>query len=288
MMDRVIQKAHAKINLFLNILNKRNDGYHSLQMIMAPLHLHDTVVVSKSQHERCRSNNPALPTDRHNLCVQALHLMRQSYPVIENVDIYIHKIIPICAGLGSGSTNAAAVIQALIQLYQLNVSSEQQSMIASQIGMDVPFFLYKEPMIAYELGNQLKTCVVRSYQVVLVKPKTNISTQAAYALFDSSERQSTQLDYPDFRCQDEKKLSSMLLNVFEPIIFKHYAEVEQVKQDLLSAGAPCACLTGSGSAVFALFIDKHRARKVYDAMRWKYDEVFLTVILGNDSFQQIK
>ena len=280
-MNQVILNSHAKINLFLRILNKRDDGYHSLQMIIAPLELHDTIVVSKSHQDRCHSNNNSLPTDQSNLCIQALQLMRQYYPVIKGVDIYINKIIPTGAGLASGSTNAAAVIKALIQLYQLKVSHEKQSIIASNVGMDVPFFLYNEPMIAYERGDKLKACVVRSYLVVLVKPKTFISTQAAYALFDSVQCQYTKIDYPDFTTHDETKLSSMLLNDFEPIIFKKYAVVKQVKQDLLIAGAPCACLTGSGSAIFSLFINKNKAMKVYDAMRNKYDEVFLTSILGN-------
>lgn len=280
-MNQVIINSHAKINLFLRILNKRDDGYHSLKTIFAPIALHDTIVLQKSTHDRWGSNNDSLPTDQNNLCMKALQLMRQYYPAIKGVDIYVHKIIPTGAGLGSGSTNATAVIKALIQLYQLNISHEKLSMIASTISKDSPFFLYNEPMIGYELGDKLKACTVRSYEVVLVKPKTFISTQQAYALFDSEQCQNTKIDYPDFTTDDETKLSFMLSNDFESIIFKHYPVVEQVKLDLLIAGAPCACLTGTGSAVFALFINKNKAIKVYTEMRSKYDEVFLTSILGN-------
>lgn len=280
MMNQVIVNAHAKINLFLRIINKRDDGYHSMQMIMAPLALHDTLVVRKSVYDRYGSSNDSLPSDNANLCIKTLQLMRQYYPVIKGIDIYINKIIPTGAGLGSGSTNAAAVINALIQLYQLNVCHEKKALIASNIGMDVPFCLSNEPMIAYERGDKLSACAVRSYLVVLIKPRTFVSTQKAYALVDSADYQQTEIAYPDFTTEDEMALSSRLSNDFEPIIFKKYPLIKQVKQDLLMAGAPCASLTGTGSAVFALFINKNKAIHVYNTMRCKYNEVFFTSILG--------
>ncbi len=124
--ETITLNSHAKINLFLRVLNKRSDGYYNVQMVIAPLELHDIITVTKSDKDSLCSYNPLVPLNQNNLCMQALKLLRTHYPQISSIAIDINKVIPIAAGLGGGSSNAATLIQTLIKLFNLKISLKQQ------------------------------------------------------------------------------------------------------------------------------------------------------------------
>ncbi len=251
-------KSFAKINLGLLITGKREDGYHSLETIFAPINWYDVIEFSDSGVISMSCSNVTLPIDDNNLCIRAAKALQQFAGISRGVTMKLHKQVPFGAGLGGGSSDAATVLRVLNDLWQINASSSDLHALAVALGADVPYFLeIKGLAYAKGIGDDLDDLgFTLPYYVVTVFPEEHISTVWAYKNF--YRRFDRQL--PDLKASvsalclsGHKDVLPVFENDFEPAVFDQFPAVRQVKSTLLDAGSLFASLSGSGSAVFGLF-----------------------------------
>lgn len=280
----VTVKAPAKINLTLDIVGKRADGYHDVAMVMQTVSLYDTVTVGTTDGggEGIEVSCPAypdVPTDDSNIVCKAAKAFFQTTGVDPKpLKITIDKVIPMQAGLAGGSTDGAAVVLALNQLFDTHLKMEEMADICARFGSDVPFCLLGGTMLATGTGTTLKKLrAMPSCCIVICKPEISVSTAAAYAACDA--RQPKGFLYTDelikrLYSRDIRGLSTCLYNEFEQVM--ELPEISEIKMLMLSHKALGASMSGSGSAVFAIFLDKKRAENCVNILKEKYNKVFLT------------
>lgn len=252
-------RPHAKINIGLFITGKRADGYHNLQTLFYPAPLHDALVLTPivGDTPTLDVGGIALAGDvQQNLCLRAWQALRQLVPTLPAVHIKLDKHIPAGAGLGGGSSDAAFTLRGLVQLFDLVISKPVLHQLAVQLGADVPFFLYDEPMLATGIGDVLTPFALDlSYRIQLVTPNVVSNTVEAYRGLDISQ------------CTTNKDLAQLLqlpiaqwrdavVNDFEPSVFARYPMLAVLKQELYAQGAVYASMSGSGSALYGLFPQK--------------------------------
>lgn len=244
----------AKINLGLQIVRKREDGYHDLQTVFYPTSFyHDIMTLTPCSAEfefELESEEDLGPSD-NNLCVKAFRILQQDYG-IEGVHLYLGKGIPTGAGLGGGSADAAFSLKLLVDAFQLPVTEEQMLHYALQLGSDVPFFLYNQPMYATGRG-EVMTPVdldLSAYQLKIVKPDIHVSTKEAYAGITPKE---SNIFLPNVLQQDVSTWKGVVVNDFEESVFAKHPELREIKEAFYRDGALYASMSGSGSAVFGIF-----------------------------------
>ncbi len=276
-------KARAKINLTLDVIGKRPNGYHDVQMIMQQISLADDIHIKKrtdSQiHITC--TDPYLPVDGSNIVYKAAALMQQTYGLKTGFDIHIVKNIPVCAGLAGGSTDAAATLKGINALAQLNLDLDTLMALAFKLGADVPFCLLEGAALAEGLGEKLMPINgLIGFFLVLVKPNFGVSTQEVYQALDYKnvpERPDTAAMLAAIERGDKRKVAENLCNVLESVTCVKYPEVAAVKQRLVSYGAQGVLMSGSGPTVFGIFKDKARADKAHKAIRKQYPQSYSVV-----------
>jgi 4-diphosphocytidyl-2-C-methyl-D-erythritol kinase len=260
----MIVRAYAKVNLGLHVLGKRPDGYHTIETVFRLVDLYDEIEILQNDHGIHFSTNSAeLSNDISNLCVRAAHLLRDLTGTHMGVEITLKKQIPIGAGLGGGSADAAAVLKGLTKLWSLDITRDELQTISASLGSDVPFFFTGMTAFATGRGEILDPFDLKlPYTILLVTPRIHVSTGWAYAQlgpFPKTKR-------PDLRgtleagIADKVRLQNDLTNDFEEAVFKHHPEIAAIKATLLREGATCALMSGSGSSVFGLFADPATAR----------------------------
>lgn len=258
-----IVKSRAKINLSLKIVNTREDGYHDLEMVMIPLELHDVIEITRDpslMDTYITCDDVGLAHLHNNLCTKAVDAMRKEFGFKDNFNINIHKEIPFAAGLGGGSSNAAAVITSLIKILKLKADPEVINKVALSIGADVPFFIEGKPSFVTGLGEKLQQIPVKStYHCLIVKPKKGLSTKDVYSVSDSCEKENINSnDVLEALKEDNfEKLGASIGNDLYAPALKILPEVKDVVDGLKNAGFPVAAMTGSGSACFGLSKDAH-------------------------------
>ncbi len=246
-------KADCKINLGLDILRRREDGYHDIETVMLPVsQLYDTITVERADELHFEQTGIAVdcPPER-NLCIRAYALMQQRYG-IPQVSISLDKRVPFGAGLGGGSSDASAVIKALNLLFKLDLSEDDATALAAELGSDTAFFIADRPMLCSGRGEKMQPVDIDlsgSYLAV-VKPPFGISTAEAYSGVRPCIPASPLID----RLHDDRRTwQSEVVNAFERHIFAAHPTLCDLKQQLLDAGAYYAAMSGSGSALFGLF-----------------------------------
>lgn len=262
----VERRAPAKINLGLHVLRKRDDGYHDVETVLHRIGWADTITVEHADTLAMTCSDPALPTDERNLCMQAALRLAAAFDVDRGAQIHLDKRVPYGAGLGGGSSDAAATLQALVQLWDLDATADDLHTCAAEIGADVPFFLLDAPAAcATGRGDELAplTSNGRPFQlaqsVLVVAPPVSVSTPEAYRLVTPNDKAR-----PDVctlvasgaveRWQDE------LRNDFEAPVARWRPSVATARAMLEDAGATYVSLSGSGTAVYGLFASEDRAR----------------------------
>jgi 4-diphosphocytidyl-2-C-methyl-D-erythritol kinase len=250
---------NCKINLGLNILRKRSDGFHELETVFYPLPIHDILEIVFLKKLRGRPGIPfsisGLEIDgkkNSNLCLKALKLLKKKIPQIPSVQLHLHKVIPAGSGLGGGSADAAFTLKVLNETCSLNLSEEQLINFASQLGSDCPFFIINKPCFSKGRGELLEeiNLDLSPYKIVLANPGFAINTREAFtgikpALSDVSIKEI--IKRPIETWKDDLK------NDFEKTTFSQYPVIEKIKNDLYNAGALYASMSGSGSTVFGIF-----------------------------------
>lgn len=275
----IIEKAPAKINLGLDIVGRRSDGYHDLSMIMVSVDLNDYITVSEIDDNAIivESNNHKMPLNDKNDVFKAAKLIREAYHISSGIKIELQKSIPICAGLGGGSTDAAATIRALNQLWQLHLSKQEMVAIGLEIGTDVPYCL--EAGCAFVSG---KGEIVEhldhhpSAWVVLVKPDFGISTRTIFPEIDCQTI--SRVDIASLKeailTGNYKQMIANMGNSLEDITIKRKPFIQKIKQRMLSCGADVALMSGSGPTVFALCQSEKKANRIVNSMRGFCNEVY--------------
>jgi 4-diphosphocytidyl-2-C-methyl-D-erythritol kinase len=263
--------AYAKINLTLDVLGKRDDGYHDVETVLHTLELHDTVIIREADHGiTVLCDHYAVPTDVQNLVFRTAQLVRETYGVDRDIQIEIHKRIPPASGLGGGSSNAAVTLLGLAQMWKLRLDNRQLLAVASQIGSDVPFFLVGGAALATGRGERVQYLhTLPTTWVVLACPNIEISTAWAYRELDLGgirRRPDTEALIAALRSENVAGVAANLGNVFEPLVSSRYPRVADAKARLLAAGAVGASLTGTGPVVFGLFERESDARRAAEEM----------------------
>jgi 4-diphosphocytidyl-2-C-methyl-D-erythritol kinase len=252
-------KAYAKINLGLQIVGKRSDGFHNIETVFHRINLYDEITLGAYETISLSVNSPAIPQDKENLCWKAAELLQQEFQTKQGAHIRINKNIPVGAGLGGGSSDAAAVLQTLPKLWNKNAEQSLLHTLAIRIGSDVPFFLGHQSAYAEGRGEKLSYLHVElPYWIVVVNPGIHVSTAWAYntvfrkrnGIFPHRTTLKNMCSLPP------AQWLPAITNDFEEIVFEAYPEIGKIKTKLLALKAVSALLSGSGSSVFGFFEDE--------------------------------
>ena len=268
--------APAKINLFLDVLNKRDDGYHNLSMIMQTIDLCDEIDIEKAEKISLECNKDGIPLNEKNLVWKAADLFFEYTKINGGCKIYLKKVIPDGAGLGGGSSDAAQVLIALNEIYDTKLSNEQLKGIAVKIGADVPFFIDKGCCLAEGIGDILTPIENNTNPYVLVyKPEVSISTKWVYESLNlNNKKEKNKDELIELLRVGNMKFYDGIFNVLEDVSITKYPEIEDVKNKFKNLGATNAMMTGSGSAVFAIFVDEIKAKEALG--HFEKERIFFT------------
>jgi len=278
----VTVEANAKINLTLDILGKRQDGFHEVAMVMQTIGLHDTLVMEKTERDiELSINVPWLKADEKNLAWRAAELIRQEYGIEGGVRIELTKRIPVAAGLAGGSADAAAVLKGMNDLYGLQLDEEKLCELGARLGSDIPFCIKGGTMLATGRGEVLtRLSDMPETWVVLAKPRISVSTAWAYQNYDEQGAER----HPDNEAikqaiarGNRKAVAGLLCNVLESVTIKRYDIIAEYKQMMLDKGAMASMMSGSGPTVFGLAKSREQAESIADVLRQKTNaDVFVT------------
>lgn len=283
-MNSIILKGRAKINLTLDVVGKRENGYHDLEMIMQSINLFDTIYIRKTKIKgvRLKSNYSWLPTNEKNIAYKAATLFFEETGIDGGVAIEITKRIPVAAGLAGGSTDAAATLVGLNRLYETKLSKERLMEMGLKLGADVPFCIVRGTMLAEGIGEELTQlpAMPQTY-LVLVKPSISASTAVVYKNLDINHikrHPDTQRVIKALEQGKVQEIAENMANVLEEVTIGMYPEIEGIKEKLMEHGAMGAMMSGSGSAVFGLFESKEAANKAsrYFKIHEHMREVYVT------------
>ena len=266
-------KANAKINLGLDVLRKREDGYHDLRMIMQSISLHDVLelTLTRTPGIRIRTNLGFLPVNEDNLVHKAAALLFEEFGTEQGVFIDLKKNIPVAAGLAGGSSDAAAVLTGLNRMLDLKLTTEELMERGVRIGADVPFCILKGTALAEGIGEQLTVLpALPRCSILLVKPPVHVSTKYVYTHLRADELS----EHPDIDGQIEALhtgdlacLSAKMGNVLETVTGEKYPVIKSIENDMLEAGALAAIMSGSGPTVFGIFDNADRAEVCRNSLR---------------------
>ncbi|WP_295794975.1 4-(cytidine 5'-diphospho)-2-C-methyl-D-erythritol kinase [Mucilaginibacter sp.] len=243
---------NAKINIGLNVLNRRDDGYHNLETIFYPVNIKDALEIVVADELSFESSGLEIPGRvEDNLCIKGYRLLKNDFN-LPPVKIHLHKHIPIGAGLGGGSADAAFFIRLINQNFNLGMTDEQMIGYARKLGADCAFFIKNKPVFAFEIGDEFEPVWLdlSKYQVVLVMPPVHVSTAEAYRGVKPAPVKDSLMDLIYEPIADWKKY---IKNDFEASVFKSHPEIRGVKAALYEAGALYASMSGSGASVFGIF-----------------------------------
>jgi len=245
---------NAKINLGLSVTEKRADGYHNIETVFYPVALCDALEIIPSEDGNTEMQLSGLPVpgnSSENLCLKAYYLLKKDFH-LPPVKIYLLKGIPVGAGLGGGSSDAANMIKLLDKTFSLNISAEKMQDYASQLGSDCAFFIENKTVFAYERGDMFRKAEVdlRNYHIAIVKPPVHVNTAAAYAGIKPGKAVHAVEEVIHLPVSDWK---GRLINDFEDTVFAQYPEIKSIKERFYALGAVYASMSGSGSAVYGLF-----------------------------------
>ena len=285
-MNEIELKSLAKINLGLDVLGRRENGYHDVRMVMQSIYLHDEVKIEKKRREGIEivSNLRFLPIGEGIIAYKAAHMLIEEFSLEGGVRITLNKHIPVAAGLAGGSSNAAAVLFGMNRLFRLGLSKEELMERGVTLGADVPYCVMRGTVLAEGIGEILTPLpACPKCHVLIAKPPISVSTKLVYEKLDSHEIE----DHPDIdgiidglKAHDIEKVASSMGNVLEKVTIEEYPVIEQIKNVMKEQGALNAMMSGSGPTVFGIYDSKEKARKAAAKIREKQlaKQVYVTGI----------
>jgi len=274
-------RACGKINWVLDVLSKRSDGYHEVEMIMQSVDLCDIITITDTNNGiTLDSNWDFIPRDKNNLAYRAAEMMKNSENVNRGADIFLYKRIPAAAGMGGGSADAAAVLLGLNRLWRIGKSDAQLIDMAVSLGADVPFFILGGTALAHGIGEKLTPLdPLEDVWILLVKPDFGVSTAHVYGNLDLREvmeRPDTKGMLNVLEQKDLKGISDYMCNVLEQVVIKMHPEVEEIKREMRLNGALGSLMSGSGPIVYGLF-ESHKISQIcFHRLSKSYPQCFLT------------
>ena len=277
-------RSFAKINISLNITKKRDDGFHELDSVMLPISLHDSLVISKlnaAQDNFVTVDDFSIGTFSYNLATFSIEKLQSIYHFNDKFRVLIHKVIPIQAGLGGGSSNAACTIKAVNSMLKLGATDEELIEIGKSLGCDIPFFIKCKPARVQGVGEVLTPINIKNnYYVLLVKPEAGCSTREIYAISDTMDLKVCNIENVIKALEegDDDLLADNISNALQEPAIKSVPAIQTIIDELRENGLKMVQVTGSGSAVFALSTDKALLKKIFKKLEDKY-EVELAKVL---------
>lgn len=274
-MDTIQLKAMGKINLGLDVVRRREDGYHEVRMIMQTVHVYDKLELTKRQDSAItiRTNLSDLPTDKNNLVYKAAKLLMDEFPSITGVDISLEKNIPVAAGMAGGSTDAAAVLIGVNQMFDLGLSQEDLMKRGVKIGADVPYCIMGGTALAEGIGEKLtRLPSAPQCYVLLAKPPVGVSTKYVYENLHANDLKPEQHPNIDGQIRaieqgDLYAMSAIMGNVLETVTIPACPVIADIKTFMKEHGAINAMMSGSGPTVFGLYDDEEKAKDAYLALK---------------------
>ena len=270
-MDKFIVESPAKINLGLNVVRKREDGYHDLETIFIPLLLSDKITLTKSNKSSFRTDSELLNQLKDNLILKAIRLLQDFTDRKFVLDIFVEKVIPIGGGLGGGSSNAATTLKTVNKMFDLGLNYQELSKLAIELGSDVPYFLNPVPSYAESRGELLYPLNIEiPYPILIVNPGIKIDTAWAFKKIRpvssvKNLRQILQENLDDF-----DKLKSCVKNDFEEVVFNEFPLLKQIKEELYKQGAEFALMSGTGSTIYGIFSNLQKANWAEEYFKQNY------------------
>jgi 4-diphosphocytidyl-2-C-methyl-D-erythritol kinase len=274
-------KAYAKINISLDVTGKKDDGYHLLRMIMQTIDVYDLISVDETLSGITLSCNKSfIPTDDRNLAYKAAKLFLDNYNIRAGVSIKIRKNIPVAAGLAGGSTDAAAVLKCMRDIFKPEIGDTELMELGVRIGADVPYCIVGGTALCEGIGEIVKPMkAFKDKIVVLVKPSFGVSTKDVYTSLDLNKiykHPETDELVSAMEQGDLKFVAENMKNILENVTLKKHQSLRELKKDFMQMEALGVMMSGSGPSVFAFFDDMMKAQSCYDRMKNKYKEVFIT------------
>ena len=281
----MLVKAPAKINLSLDVLHKRSDDYHEVKMIMTTIDLADRIELTALEENKITiiSYDRFIPDDSRNLAYQAALLLKQKYDIKKGVLISITKTIPVAAGLAGGSSDAAATLRGLNQLWNLGLNLDELAKIGSEIGSDVSFCVYGGTAIATGRGEVIEHIdPPPQCWVILAKPAIGVSTADIYRRLDLNSAKHPDVDgmVNAITAKNYGEICCLLGNVLEDVTLKLYPEVAHIKEQMKKFGADAVLMSGSGPTVFGLVQHDSRMHRIYNGLRGFCERVFAVRMMG--------
>ena len=282
-------KALAKINLGLDVVRRREDGYHEVRMIMQTIHLYDRLDIKRTKESgiQIQTNLSFLPVNENNLIYKAAKLLMDEFSITDGVSVKLDKRIPVAAGMAGGSTDAAAMLFGMNRLFSLGLTKRQLMERGVQIGADVPYCIMRGTALAEGIGEELSQLPpMVKCPVLIAKPSISVSTKFVYQnlkLDDTTVHPDIDLLIEDIRAKSLYDIAAHMGNVLETVTIPNYPVIDEIKKHMLSHGAVGAMMSGSGPTVFGLFDDEATAKKAYKAMRSSHlaRQVYLTSVYNN-------
>lgn len=289
-MDNISLKALAKINLGLDVVRRRDDGYHEVRMIMQTINLFDRFEIKKIKESaiKIHTNLFFLPVNENNLVYKAAKLLIDEFGIQEGVSVGLTKKIPVAAGMAGGSTDAAAMLFGMNRLFGLGLSKKQLMERGVKIGADVPYCIMRGTALAEGIGDKLSPLpAMVKCPVLIAKPQISVSTKFVYQnlkLDDKTVHPDIDRLIEDIRNKDLKAVSDHMGNVLESVTIPNYPVISQIKEQMMDSGAVGSMMSGSGPTVFGLFDDSRTAQLAFGKIKRSglAKQVYLTSIYNNN------
>ena len=274
-------KAYGKVNISLDVVGKREDGYHLLSMIMQNIDLYDEIEVEKQQCGiTLECNKSYVPVDNRNLAYKAAEIFKERYDIVDGVKINIEKNIPVSAGLAGGSTDAAAVLKVMNELFKVNATEEELMELGLKLGADIPYCIHGGTALCEGIGEIITP--IKSFRdkiIVLVKPAFGVSTKEVYKNFNLEkvkQHPKTSEIINAIENDDLNFVASNMKNLLENVTLRKHKILIKIKEEMNACGAINSMMSGSGPTVFAFFDDMLKAQRCFEKMKKKYSDVFIT------------
>ena len=281
-MNSITLKSRAKINLSIDVLGKRQDGYHLVEMIMQTIDLYDLIEINEKDNDQItiKSTSDEIPLDCNNLVYKAANLIKKTFNINKGVEIHIKKNIPVAAGMAGGSSNAAAVLVGLDKLWNLNLSNQQLEEIGLKLGADVPFCINGGAVLALGIGEELTPIkgLTKDVCILVCKPDLFVSTKEVYECIDSKDidkRPNNKFLIECLKNEDTRQLAENMFNVLEGVTMDKHPVIQQIKDIMTNNRALGAMMSGSGPTVFGLYENREDAVKCKAILEKQFKQTFV-------------
>jgi 4-diphosphocytidyl-2-C-methyl-D-erythritol kinase len=281
-MNSIDLKSRAKINLSIDVLGKREDGYHIVEMIMQTIDLYDNLKISEIQEDiiKIKSNSTDIPLNQDNIVYKAAEILKKRFYIKRGIEISIQKNIPVAAGMAGGSSNAAAVLVGLNKLWDLGLSEDELKEIGLQLGADVPFCITGGSALAQGIGEKLTNIdgLDENVNILVCKPDIFVSTKEVYKSLDMKKvqrRPENQKLIDRLKNKDINFVANNMINVLEEVTTLEHKEINQIENIMIKNKALGSMMSGSGPTVFGLFDNKEYAKKAKEELLLNYKQVYL-------------